>query len=154
MTTTNAGCTHGTVRLIGGTSSSEGRVEVCVNGLWGTVCSDGWTAVDANVACRQLGYSGSGKSDLQNIVNFSNDVFISFSHSSCVHADATAFSNANFGQGTVPILLDDVACTASQSRLVDCSYDSNTADCTHSRDAGVRCISREFYSHSYLDIYT
>ena len=49
------------MRLLSGTSSLEGRVEVCVNGLWGTVCSDAWTDVDANVACRQLGYSGSGK---------------------------------------------------------------------------------------------
>ena len=82
---TFAGCTHGTVRLVGGTSSLEGRVEVCVNGLWGTVCSDGWTAVDANVACRQLGYSGSGKSNLHNIVYFSNDVLFHFlSHLVCV----------------------------------------------------------------------
>ena len=43
-----------------GYSNMEGRVEVCLSGVWGTVCSNGWTAVDANVACRQLGYSGSG----------------------------------------------------------------------------------------------
>ena len=61
LISTFSGCAHGTIRLVGGTSSLEGRVELCVNGLWGTVCSDGWTAVDANVACRQLGYSGSGK---------------------------------------------------------------------------------------------
>ena len=76
------------------------------------------------------------------------------SFSAYVHADATAFSNANFGQGTVPILLDDVACTATQSRLVDCSYDSNTADCSHSHDAGVRCVSRELHSHRHLDIHS
>ena len=67
-----------------------------------------------------------------------------------MQSDATAFSNANFGQGTVPILLDDVACTATQPRLVDCSYDSNTADCTHSRDAGVQCVSRELQSYTML----
>ena len=52
------GCTHGDIRLVGtGTSSSRGRVEVCVNNRWGTVCDDSWSTIDARVACRQLGYS-------------------------------------------------------------------------------------------------
>ena len=42
------------------------------------------------------------------------------------------------------IVLDDVRCTGTEDRLVDCSYDSSTGDCTHSEDAGVRCqITRE-----------
>ena len=53
--------------------------------------------------------------------------------------DAVAYTNAHYGQGTGPILLDDVSCTGTESRLVSCPYDSNTADCSHLEDAGVRC---------------
>lgn len=49
------------MRLIGGQSDMEGRVEICVNGDWGTVCDDAWGAADAIVVCRQLGFSPSGK---------------------------------------------------------------------------------------------
>ena len=77
-------------------------------------------------------------------------VFIHFS-SSYKHADATAFTNAHFGQGTTPILVDDVACTVYESRLIDCPYDSNVADCTHSEDAGVQCVPRELHQHKHLE---
>ena len=41
-----------------GTSSlEEGRVEICVNNVWGTICKNGWDALDAKVVCRQLNLS-------------------------------------------------------------------------------------------------
>ena len=54
-------CAEGEVRLMGGGDLHEGRVEVCVNEEWGTVCNDFWSTSDASVVCRQLGYSTSGE---------------------------------------------------------------------------------------------
>jgi hypothetical protein len=46
-----------TIRLVDGVNQYEGRVEVSVDGVWGSVCDDGFDVRDAAVACRQLGYA-------------------------------------------------------------------------------------------------
>ena len=63
-----APCSAGPLRLVGGNVPNEGRVEICLNDVWGTVCDDGWSATDATVVCRQLGYSTQGQTHRQSFV--------------------------------------------------------------------------------------
>ena len=89
-------------------------MEFCNNSVWGTVCDDGWNSADAGVVCRQLGFSPQG---------------------------AQALSSAFFGEGTGPILLDDLKCVGTEDRLADCSHSGIGNDnCEHFEDAGVRCL--------------
>uniref|UniRef100_A0A672FWI1 Soluble scavenger receptor cysteine-rich domain-containing protein SSC5D n=1 Tax=Salarias fasciatus TaxID=181472 RepID=A0A672FWI1_SALFA len=105
----------GVVRLVGGDSPWEGRVEVFHNGDWGTVCDDHWSQQHAEVVCRQLGYRG--------------------------HAEVV--SGGAFGEGVGLILLDDVQCDGSETSLLDCRHGIwGRTDCSHSEDVGVRCRAR------------
>ena len=56
-----ASCDYGDLRVVGGGSVYEGRLEVCLDQRWGTINVAGWTSRDNQVACRQLGFETTGE---------------------------------------------------------------------------------------------
>ena len=93
-----------------GQSPSEGRVEILYNGQWNTICDDYWNLEEAQVVCRQLGYSTD---------------------------DVVARSSAYYGQGSGSIQL--VQCSGWEYNLESCTLTSGDGACGHHEDAGVRC---------------
>jgi len=104
---------EGSVRLVGGTTPLEGRVEVILLGHWGTVCDRNWDLADATVVCRQLGYPRAVEAPRSDI----------------------------FGAGSGPSWYSSVRCAGTEGNLTEChNFDSTSGSaCPHSRDAGVVC---------------
>ena len=129
-------CTQGDIRLVGGTTEYEGRVEVCNSNAWGTVCDDFWSTTDANVACRQLGLSGSG-TNLPFYIEIRMTVIL------YAYIGATARCCAFYGQGTGQIVLDNLFCVGTETSLFSCPHNGiGSHNCAHSEDAGVTCVCK------------
>nr|XP_054772380.1 deleted in malignant brain tumors 1 protein-like [Lytechinus pictus] len=101
------------VRLVGGDTPNEGRVEVQHSEYyysWGTVCSDSWDINDATVVCRMLGYPG------------------------------VSSAMKSFGPGSGDIILDNVNCDGSETHLAHCNHAGYLVhNCDHTEDVGVEC---------------
>ncbi|PFX16283.1 Neurotrypsin [Stylophora pistillata] len=115
------GTAEGNIRLRGGSSEREGRVEVFHRGEWGTVCDDAWTEANARVVCYELGFTSVRK----------------------VHQ--------SFGPGSGRVWLDRVSCHGNETALVKCGNSGwGATSCTHSEDIGVIC-SDDAYIGCYKD---
>ena len=106
------------IRLVGGSSYNEGRVEILYNGVWGTICSDGWNINNAIVTCRSMGFSG---------------------------VNAFYVTSSQYGAGIDPIWLDNVMCDGNEVSLARCGHlgINITQGCTHDKDVGVSCSGLE-----------
>ena len=108
--------------------------------MWGAVCDDTWDSSDADVTCRQLGFSPGGKYVQEILFR----LLLMHSMKTDSPTGATAFIFAFFGQGTGPIWLDNVTCTGNETRLYDCRNSGiSIHNCSHHEDAGVRCQSKQ-----------
>ena len=137
-------CTNGDLRLDNGTTGNLfGRVEMCYNNVWGTVCQDNFGPQEAVVACRQLGFSDAGEL-VRIFTNYYCTVLIQ-----CVFAGAIPLYQSGpddidpVTRGTGPIHLDDLLCHTVSTRLIDCDRINNIGigvnNCNHGKDVGVRC---------------
>ena len=123
--------------MSGGRNGTEGRVEICSGGVWGTVCDDSWDNTDAQVVCNQLGFAQTGLY-LHVPVYISTIILNVLIFLVYTGAVATIYT---FPGGTGAIHLDNLHCTGSESRLIDCPHNGvGVHNCVHSEDAGVRCI--------------
>ena len=104
------------VRLVGGSSSREGRLEVYHNDAWGTVCHGGFTDAAARVVCYMLGYGRDGR-------------FIGDHYSNpYIHGSTT--------------WLNEVRCNGMETNIADCQHlEWGTYHCHYSAEVSVSCIT-------------
>ena len=120
-TTVGENCTDGEIRLTNGTNPLEGRVEICFNRAWGTVCSNGFGEAEAEVVCTQID-----------------------SQMNSTHNQSIPLRDAYFGEGVGPIFLDSLGCSGPERQLIGdmgCFQGSPVGihTCDHSQDAAVIC---------------
>ncbi|PVD26142.1 hypothetical protein C0Q70_13810 [Pomacea canaliculata] len=102
-----------TVRLVNSTEPVAGRLEYMSGGEWRTVCQLGFTSLNADVTCRQLGLPSRG---------------------------AVYYDDAVYGEGTGDVHMYRMTCTGRELALSQCpSEPLPPGSCNHSMDVSIRC---------------
>ena len=136
-------CTHGSVRLQGTSSHLIGEVEVCIRGVWSTVCGEEWDDNDATVICRQLGFSSYG------IIN----MYLFIIKEILILGSIAAAGSIRYSE--YPMRLFGSQCQGSENIILDCSIyqtqDGVSYEQCQEYKAGVICQSKKIiivYNHT------
>ena len=101
----------------------EGRVEILYQGIWGTICDDGWDNIDATVVCRELGLF-----------------------------NGTATRQDQYGSSSGPVWVRLVNCSGNESKLSHCMHTGagNIENCSHAQDVAVQCSAHGKHVCMYI----
>ena len=103
-------------RLVEGPSVEQGLVQMYYNRTWGWVCAEQWDKQDADVVCKELGYTGS----------------------------STIYNGSTGGQGNDTLFMNNIHCTGNESSLVSCARGGWThLGCRFGQIAGAVCTGQE-----------
>lgn len=128
-------------------SLSQGRVEICIEGSYGTICASsghGWTNEDAAVVCNELGFTKFGMLCICKMF-VSKNILAKYAafcliYSTCT--GATAVGGGFFGTQSLQAVVTNFACTGNEDRLFSCPYESiSGGQCIH--DAAVICQGKK-----------
>ena len=133
-------CIDGGIRIIPSNARSaiKGRVEVCFNGIWGTICSLYWDDQDASVACKQLGYSAEGSTKIFKCIKFCNTFFSGWKHFTLTIG---ALSIGSYPEHVSDVHIIDISCTGTESSVFDCPHTAAIPNqsCPNNADAYIQC---------------
>ena len=114
------------IRLTGGPTIYEGRVEVFINGQWGTVCGDGIDTNEAETLCQSLGFGP--------------------------HRYIT--NGTTLGNSTdIPLVINDLMCSEYYDHFMDCAFNQLSPMCSSQSNLGLKCY-RKFNTITLYSSYT
>ena len=112
---------------MGGSTESEGRLEIYFEDRWGSVCENGWGSRSAEVVCRELGFARPVRT-----TKGSDYTYI--------------------GSDSSPVWLDEVQCNGDEKKVINCPHGPlGTHICTHEHDIGIICTGMLIYIKSDID---
>ena len=116
-------CSTGSIRL-NGSSPLEGRVEICINNAWGTICNNRFSSSDPIVICRHLGYDSIAAYSIPLLETLSSG----------------------------PIFLDELECDGNEENVLDCHYSIGVHSCSHDQDIAIKCVGKYFTAQKIMII--